>query len=125
MTGSEVTSSSSPGCGVAASPSGEGTERSSSRASASSAFASPPDSAARQRRSISYQGRSRSGAVFADPQHDYTRLLLASVPVISEEEARLRPVIPLIDGEIPTAEQLMALRRAGVANEMARKVEVR
>jgi peptide/nickel transport system ATP-binding protein len=63
--------------------------------------------------------------VFEDPQHDYTRLLLASVPVISEEEARLRPVIPLIDGEIPTAEQLMALRRAGVASEIARKVEQR
>lgn len=50
--------------------------------------------------------------VFQHPRHDYTRLLLASIPVISEEEARLRPVIPMIDGEIPTAEQLMALRRA-------------
>ena len=64
-----------------------------------------------------------TGKVFEDPQHDYTRLLLASVPVISEEEARLRPVIPLIDGEIPTAEQLIALRQAG--NEMARKVAQR
>jgi peptide/nickel transport system ATP-binding protein len=51
--------------------------------------------------------------VFTDPQHDYTRLLLASVPVISEEEAALRPQIPLIDGEIPTAEQLMARRGGG------------
>lgn len=50
--------------------------------------------------------------VFEHPRHDYTRLLLASIPVISEEEARLRPVIPMIDGEIPTAEQLMALSRA-------------
>ena len=49
---------------------------------------------------------------FENPQHDYTRLLLASVPVISAEEAAMRPVIPLIDGEIPTAEQLLALRGA-------------
>lgn len=49
--------------------------------------------------------------VFEAPQHDYTRLLLASVPVISEAEAALRPVIPLINGEMPTAEELMALRK--------------
>lgn len=49
--------------------------------------------------------------VFERPRHDYTRLLLASVPVISEEEERMRPVVPLIDGEIPTAEQLIALGR--------------
>jgi len=48
--------------------------------------------------------------VFVNPQHDYTRLLLASVPVISEEEEAMRPKIPLIDGEIPTAEKLMELR---------------
>ena len=48
--------------------------------------------------------------VFVDPQHDYTRLLLASVPVISEEEEAMRPKIPLIDGEIPTAEKLIELR---------------
>ncbi len=51
--------------------------------------------------------------VFDNPQHDYTRLLLASVPVISAEEEAMRPKIPLIDGEIPTAEQLIALRQAG------------
>lgn len=50
--------------------------------------------------------------VFEQPQHDYTRLLLASVPVISAEEAAMRPKIPLIDGEIPTAEKLLALRAA-------------
>ena len=49
--------------------------------------------------------------VFENPQHDYTRLLLASVPVISAEEEAMRPHIPMIDGEIPTAEQLLALRR--------------
>jgi peptide/nickel transport system ATP-binding protein len=54
--------------------------------------------------------------VFANPQHDYTRLLLASVPVISAEEEAMRPVIPLIDGEIPTAEKLLALRQSGAAN---------
>jgi peptide/nickel transport system ATP-binding protein len=48
--------------------------------------------------------------VFERPTHDYTRLLLASVPVISAEEEAMRPIIPLIDGEIPTAEKLLALR---------------
>ena len=49
--------------------------------------------------------------VFERPDHDYTRLLLASVPVISAEEAAMRPVIPLINGEMPTAEDLIALRK--------------
>ena len=53
-----------------------------------------------------------TAAVFENPQHDYTRLLLASVPVISAEEEAMRPKIPLIDGEIPTAEKLLALRAA-------------
>jgi peptide/nickel transport system ATP-binding protein len=56
-----------------------------------------------------------TAAVFERPQHDYTRLLLASVPVISADEEAMRPVIPLIDGEIPTAEQLIALRQSGAA----------
>jgi peptide/nickel transport system ATP-binding protein len=55
--------------------------------------------------------------VFVDPQHDYTRLLLASVPVISEEEEAMRPKIPLIDGEIPTAEKLIELRRASAPDQ--------
>jgi peptide/nickel transport system ATP-binding protein len=55
--------------------------------------------------------------VFVNPQHDYTRLLLASVPVISEEEEAMRPKIPLIDGEIPTAEKLMELREASNAKK--------
>lgn len=58
--------------------------------------------------------------VFERPEHDYTRLLLASVPVISAEEAAMRPVIPLINGEMPTAEDLMALRAGLNAKETAR-----
>ena len=58
--------------------------------------------------------------VFERPAHDYTRLLLASVPVISAEEAAMRPVIPLINGEMPTAEELMALRAGQNAKEPAR-----
>jgi peptide/nickel transport system ATP-binding protein len=58
--------------------------------------------------------------VFERPEHDYTRLLLASVPVISAEEAAMRPVIPLINGEMPTAEDLMALRAGLKVKETAR-----
>ena len=53
-----------------------------------------------------------TASVFEHPQHDYTRLLLASVPVISAEEEAMRPRIKLIDGEIPTAEKLLARRQA-------------
>ena len=63
---------------------------------------------------VLYRGRivetGRSDAVFEDPTHDYTRLLIASVPVVTAEEEAVRPKIPLIDGEIPTAEALLALR---------------
>jgi peptide/nickel transport system ATP-binding protein len=57
--------------------------------------------------------------VFVHPQHDYTQLLLASVPVISAEEEAMRPKIPLIDGEIPTAEKLIALRQASNAKTVS------
>jgi peptide/nickel transport system ATP-binding protein len=62
-----------------------------------------------------------TASVFESPQHDYTRLLLASVPVISAEEEAMRPKIPLIDGEIPTAEQLIALRSG--ANQVSQRTE--
>jgi len=64
-------------------------------------------------------------AVFEHPAHDYTRLLLASVPVISAEEEAMRPDIPLIDGEIPTAEKLLALRQAETIEETSKKVQVK
>jgi peptide/nickel transport system ATP-binding protein len=66
-----------------------------------------------------------TGAVFEHPAHDYTRLLLASVPVISAEEEAMRPDIPLIDGEIPTAEKLLALRQAEAIEETSKKVQVK
>ena len=66
-----------------------------------------------------------TGAVFENPQHDYTRLLLASVPVISAEEEAMRPTIPLIDGEIPTAEKLLALRQAEAIEETSKKVQTK
>lgn len=49
--------------------------------------------------------------VFENPKHDYTKLLLASVPVISAEEEAMRPRIPVINGEIPTVEQLLARKK--------------
>jgi peptide/nickel transport system ATP-binding protein len=61
---------------------------------------------------VLYRGRlvesGETNAVFEAPQHDYTRLLLASVPVISDEEEALRPRLPLIDGEVATADQVLA-----------------
>ena len=49
-----------------------------------------------------------TAALFERPQHAYTRLLLASVPVISEAEAAMRPRLPLINGEVATAAQVLA-----------------
>ncbi len=75
---------------------------------------------------VLYRGRiveaGETAGVFENPQHDYTRLLLASVPVISAEEEAMRPVIPLIDGEIPTAEKLLALRQGATATETTTEV---
>ena len=52
--------------------------------------------------------------VFTRPTHDYTRLLLASVPVISAEEEAMRPPLPMINGEVATAAQVLAgLHRPG------------
>jgi len=63
--------------------------------------------------------------VFERPRHDYTRLLLASVPVVSAEEEAMRPVIPLIDGEIPTADKLIALRKAGKLQQTSQEVQTK
>ena len=46
--------------------------------------------------------------LFENPQHPYTRLLLASVPVVSAEEEAMRPMLPLINGEVATAAQVLA-----------------
>jgi peptide/nickel transport system ATP-binding protein len=46
--------------------------------------------------------------LFEKPEHPYTRLLLASVPVISAEEEAIRPKLPLINGEVATAAQVLA-----------------
>jgi peptide/nickel transport system ATP-binding protein len=46
--------------------------------------------------------------LFRHPRHAYTQLLLASVPVISAEEEAMRPKLPLINGEVATAAQVLA-----------------
>ena len=53
--------------------------------------------------------------LFEQPTHAYTRLLLASVPVISAEEEAMRPTLPLINGEVATAAQVLA----GLAGDAA------
>ena len=65
-----------------------------------------------QRVGVLYRGRlvesGPTADVFTTPSHPYTRLLLASVPVISPEEAAMRPPLPMIGGEVATADQLLA-----------------
>ena len=65
-----------------------------------------------QRVGVLYQGQlvetGATAELFQAPSHDYTRLLLASVPVISAEEEAMRPELPTIDGEVATAAQVLA-----------------
>ncbi len=73
---------------------------------------SEPDAELRSAGRRAYRGRLvETGAtadLFRNPQHDYTRLLLASVPVISAEEEAMRPRLPIINGEVATADQVLA-----------------
>ena len=65
-----------------------------------------------QRVGVLYLGKlvetGRTAAIFEHPEHDYTRLLLASVPVISAEEEAIRPQLPIINGEVATAAEVLA-----------------
>ena len=41
-------------------------------------------------------------ALFETPAHPYTRALLSSVPTVSEADEALKPVMPVLAGEIPS-----------------------
>jgi peptide/nickel transport system ATP-binding protein len=49
-----------------------------------------------------------TAVLFEHPQHAYSKLLLASVPVVTAEEEAMRPQLPLINGEVATAAQVLA-----------------
>lgn len=43
-----------------------------------------------------------SDAIFTSPKHPYTQGLIASIPVVSEEEEALKPQVERMQGEIPS-----------------------
>ena len=55
---------------------------------------------------IMYLGKicevAEAGEFFQDPQHPYTQMLLSSIPVVSEEEEKLKPAKVVSRGEIPS-----------------------
>ncbi len=55
---------------------------------------------------IMYLGKicevAEAGEFFQNPKHPYTQMLLSSIPVISEEEERLKPEKVVSTGEIPS-----------------------
>lgn len=46
--------------------------------------------------------------VFEGPAHPYSKALIAAVPVVSEEEAALKPTMPPLSGEIPSPSRIPA-----------------
>jgi oligopeptide/dipeptide ABC transporter ATP-binding protein len=55
---------------------------------------------------IMYLGKicevAEAGEFFQNPKHPYTQMLLSSIPVVSEEEERLKPEKVVSTGEIPS-----------------------
>jgi len=55
---------------------------------------------------IMYLGKlceiAKGAEFFQDPQHPYTQMLLSSIPVVSEEEEKLKPKKIISTGEIPS-----------------------
>lgn len=75
---------------------------------------------------VMYLGRivelAHTSVIFEHPMHPYTKALLSAIPVITEEERRILPEEIILEGEIPSPENLP--KTCGFSSRCPEKQEI-